>query len=96
MKEEEKIIEKTTNEILFERVGKVVDPEFYSSSSEFLIMYPNTYSLLVSDAGYRKHSEIKIFCGIEEVTDKFYPKKKAVKLHNNLVEELMGKIAKID
>lgn len=91
--EVEKPIEKTTQEILLERIGKVTDPEFYSSKSEFLIMYPNSYSLLVSDGGYRKHSEIKIFYGIEEVTTRFYPKKESVKLHNNLVEDLMGKLA---
>lgn len=89
----EKPLEKKPLEILVERTGKISEkPEVYSSKHQFLIMFPNNYSVLLSDNHSRKHAKIQVYWGVGEVTNSFFPNKTNRKVHRTIALSLMEKI----
>lgn len=86
-------LEKTPEEVLVERVGKVEVPEFYSSTTQFLVMFPNDYSVLVTEGTKSNRSISKVYWGIADVTKRFLPSKLSTRMSVKDVNELIDKIA---
>ena len=89
----EKPLEKTPLEIITERYDKIEGkPEVYSSKKQFVIIFPNTYSVIVSDNNSRKHAKVEVYHSLENVTSLFFPSKTHRKVHRTIALALLEKI----
>jgi len=84
--------ERSIEEVFLARVGKVDRTETYSNSTEFLILFPNDYSVIVKEKT-RKHASVSIYYGIGEVTHKYFKsarsaRKVKAKIVQNLIDRL--------
>ena len=84
--------DRSIEEVFVSRVGKVEALETYSNSTEFLLLFPNDYSVIVKEQT-RKHASVNIFYGISEVTNHFFKTKRGnrkvkAKLVQNLINHL--------
>ena len=93
----DKPMNKTVDEIFMDRVGKIDSLEVYSSSTAFLMMFPNDYSVIAKMKDQRaKKVSVEVYYGIGEVTlDYFKNRRAAKKAKKNIVEALVIKLEAI-
>lgn len=95
VKEEQvqKPLKKTIQEILAERVGKVENTEIYSSSTQFIIIFPNDYSLVVTQTKRRSNKgKAQVYRGMGEVTSSFFPGNTWKRVDNKIIEAMIGRL----
>lgn len=86
------VIEEKIYDVFLSRVGKVEHVESYSNSTQFLIMFPNDYSIIVKEQS-RKHASVRIYHGIGEVTRNYFKdERKARKVKRDIVESLISRL----
>lgn len=89
------IINRSVEEVLIDRIGKVKSPEIYSSKTQFMIIYPNGYSIIVTARGRTKFSDVQIYQGIIESTKNFLPNNLSKKVNRKTIEDIIASIAVI-
>ena len=93
----DKPLEKSVNEILVERVGKIEKVEIYSSSTEFLIMFPNDYSVHLSQKGMNpKWGSVKVYFGVGDVTSKYFPGRSWRRVDRKIISPFLDRISTED
>lgn len=96
IKEEEltKPLRRTVKEILVERVGKPKDPEIYSSTTEFLIIFPNEYSISVTQIKLRSpKAKVRIYYKIGDITPDFLPGKTWKRVDRDIISSLIDRLS---
>jgi len=90
----DKPMDATVDEIFMDRVGRVEKLEVYSSSTSFLMMYPNDYSIIARMKDQKaKRVSVEVYYGVGEVTlDFFKTRKAAKKAKKHIVEALVAKL----
>jgi len=84
--------ERTIEDVFLARVGKVDRVETYSNSTEFLIMFPNDYSIVVKEKT-RKHASVEVYHGIGSVTHKYFKSlRNARKVKAKIVQALITRL----
>lgn len=76
------------------RSGKVRKPETYFNSTDFLIMLPNDYSLLVKKRGRsNSRADVTVYYGMGDVTINYFKSKRAAtRVSRKFVEALIFRL----
>ena len=90
-------VEQRLEDVFVNRVGKVDTLETYSNSIEFLMMFPNDYSIIARRRSETdKYAKVELYHGIGEVTYKFFKSKRASrKVSRKIVLSLIKKLPEI-
>ena len=88
-------IQKTSGEILLDRVGKVKEAEIYSNRKEILTICPNDYSILLTEKNSRKYAFIRIYWGVADVTHNFFKEEKNPRIKADLIYDFVNKVGQL-
>jgi len=82
----------TIGEIISDRLGKVDEHEVYFSTREILNIFPNGYSVTITQRNSRKHADVRVYKELSDVTRSFFPNRGNRSLRPDIISKFVEKI----
>lgn len=91
------VIDNDVDSIFMERIGKVESLEVYSGLKDFMMMFPNDYSIIVKKKAKSDRISVRIYYGVGDVTLDFFKTERASKkVAKRTVENLILKLEALE